>query len=211
MLVNHVVINEAFDPEEVQLQIRELTEATSNITTIYPGLFSNYHRAIVLKMKKLENMLQRRYDEIVKQTPVVNTVLVTSENAVFLPKKRTRHQPTHLIILQHWYDIRGNHKTKQQVYLTKTDLEYLCYKTGLSVKQIRNWVSNERRRRRLRLVRTPIADVAGEDAQGDENGNENGPQRDVDIDLDILWEKLFSKCGNGESDTSTIYYSGIDV
>ena len=65
-------------------------------------------------------------------------------------RRNTRHEPTQVVFLRHWYEMRLAKDGNQPVYLRDPDdLDYLIQKTRLTETQIRDWVSNERRRRKI--------------------------------------------------------------
>lgn len=70
-----------------------------------------------------------------------------------------RHDRHQLVWLREWYAMKLVQNQGNRPYLDDEDLEILMCQTGLTDTQIRNWVSNERRRRKAAQVHPKLLET----------------------------------------------------
>lgn len=80
--------------------------------------------------------------------------MMNKNKKVFHPYRGHRFSSDNIIVLEHWYN-----EHYQKPYLTKSSLETLSKLTGLEKIQIRNWVSNRRRKEKSVQVSSTILDL----------------------------------------------------
>lgn len=99
-------------------------------------------------------------------TKDTDTVIFNVMTQDMMNKKKTslnsyrghRFSSDNVTILEQWYDAHY-----QKPYLTKSSLEKLSKSTGLNKVQIRNWVSNRRRKEKSVQVSSVILDLVQEE------------------------------------------------
>lgn len=154
ILVNYVVACRTFNCDEIATQASEINQSLHQLRRQYPDSFTSDYEAVVDLLHMLLCALQIRLD--VHQTPPTPTKNEPSRpkreplDLISMRKRNTRHEPNQVLFLRHWYEVRLTKNGNQPVYLRDPDdLDYLLQRTNLTETQIRDWVSNERRRRKV--------------------------------------------------------------
>nr|Q707Y8.1 RecName: Full=Mating-type protein ALPHA2; AltName: Full=MATalpha2 transcription factor [Ogataea angusta]CAE84417.1 MATalpha2 transcription factor [Ogataea angusta] len=86
--------------------------------------------------------------------------VTTSQPRYRIEKRSKRFPKTAQMELENWYT-----ENEDNPYLSKRDLQQLVHKTGLCAPQVRNWVSNRRRKERTLTISKELSDLLNQDTR----------------------------------------------
>lgn len=159
ILINYVIGRRTFNCDEIAAQASEINQALKELRLKHPHSFTAEYEAVVdllhlllgalkIRIDVLQQPSTAKFKEHLKLKQHSNITFAGSTNS--MRRRNTRHEPTQVVFLRNWYEMRLAKDGNQPVYLRDpVDLDYLIQKTRLTETQIRDWVSNERRRRKI--------------------------------------------------------------
>ncbi|ESW98388.1 Mating-type protein ALPHA2 [Ogataea parapolymorpha DL-1] len=105
----------------------------------------------------MESFTTERTIEYTRDCPPYAAV-TTSQPGYKTEKRSKRFPKTAQMELENWYT-----ENEDNPYLSKRDLQQLVHKTGLCAPQVRNWVSNRRRKERTLTISKELSDLLNQD------------------------------------------------